>query len=64
MFPMLKQVQYFTPQKKVFGVNTVDNIGQYIKDMGIKGKAIIVTDPGVVATGAADRVEKSELKNL
>ncbi|MCC9293594.1 iron-containing alcohol dehydrogenase [Clostridium sp. WLY-B-L2] len=59
MFPTMKQVEYFTPQRKVFGVNAVDKIGQYIKSMGIKGKAIIVTDPGVVATGAVERIEKS-----
>jgi alcohol dehydrogenase len=59
MFPTLKTVQYFTPQKKVFGVNAVDNIGQYVKDMGITGKAIIITDPGIMSTGAVQRIEKS-----
>ena len=59
MFPMLKEITYLTPQKKVFGVNAVDRIGQHIKDMGIEGKAIIVTDPGVMATGAVGRVEDS-----
>lgn len=59
MFPTLKVIEYLTPQKKVFGVNCVDNIGQYIKDMGIKGRAIVITDPIIRKTGAVDRVEKS-----
>ncbi|MGB9662791.1 MAG: iron-containing alcohol dehydrogenase [Moorellaceae bacterium] len=56
MFPTLKVVEYYTPQKVVFGVNAVDNIGRYIKDMGIQGKAVIVTDPGIAQAGIADRV--------
>ncbi|MQL52625.1 iron-containing alcohol dehydrogenase [Desulfofundulus thermobenzoicus] len=63
MFPMLKVVQYYTPQKVVFGVNAVDNIGQYIKEMGISGKAIIVTDPGVAQAGIADRVAQALKKD-
>ncbi len=59
MFPLLNEITYLTPQKKVFGVNAVDRIGQHIKDMGIEGKAIIITDPGVKATGAVERVEKA-----
>ncbi|SMB99032.1 alcohol dehydrogenase [Thermanaeromonas toyohensis ToBE] len=56
MFPMLKVVEYYTPQQVVFGVNAVDNLGSYIKNKGITGKAIIVTDPGVAQAGIADRV--------
>ncbi|RKO67573.1 iron-containing alcohol dehydrogenase [Desulfofundulus salinus] len=63
MFPMLKVVQYYTPQKVVFGVNAVDNIGQYIKEMGISGKAVIVTDPGVAQAGIADRVVQALKKD-
>lgn len=62
MFPMLKVVQYYTPQKKVFGVNAVDDIGMYIKEMGISGKAIIVTDPGVAQAGLPERVVKAMKK--
>jgi len=63
MFPMLKVVQYYTPQKVVFGVNAVDNIGLYVKEMGISGKAIIVTDPGVAQAGIADRVVQAFKKD-
>jgi alcohol dehydrogenase len=59
MFPMLKVVEYYTPQKVVFGVNAVDNLGRYIKDMGITGKGIIVTDPVIVQTGSAERVSQA-----
>lgn len=59
MFPTMKIVEYNTPQRKVFGVNTVDKIGEYIKKMGLSGKAIIVTDPGVMSTSAIERVQKS-----
>ncbi|AEF94784.1 Alcohol dehydrogenase [Desulfotomaculum nigrificans CO-1-SRB] len=63
MFPTLKEVQYYTPQKIVFGVNAVDKIGQYIKEMGISGKAIIVTDPVLVKTGMVDRVVEALKKD-
>ncbi|SHF54750.1 Iron-containing alcohol dehydrogenase [Desulforamulus putei DSM 12395] len=56
MFPILKEVQYYTPQKIVFGVNAVDNISQHIKEKGWSGKAIIVTDPILAKNGIADRV--------
>lgn len=59
MFPTMKTVQYLTPQKKVIGVNAVDNIGQYVKELGVTGKAIIVTDPGVMATGSVERIKKA-----
>lgn len=56
MFPTLKEVQYYTPQKIVFGVNAVDNITQHIKEKGWNGKVIIVTDPILSTNGIADRV--------
>lgn len=56
MFPMLKVVEYYTPERVVFGVNAVDKLGDYVSDMGISGKAVIVTDPGIVKAGIADRV--------
>ncbi|BAF58665.1 alcohol dehydrogenase [Pelotomaculum thermopropionicum SI] len=59
MFPTLKVVQYYTPQKKVFGVNAVDNIGVYLKEMGLSGKAIIITDPGIAAAGLPERLIKA-----
>jgi len=59
MFPTMKIVEYNSPQRKVFGVNAVDKLGEYIKKMGISGKAVIVTDPGIMATGTVERIQKA-----
>jgi len=59
MFPVMKTIEYFTPQRKVFGVNAVDRIGQYIHKMGLNGKAVIVTDPQIKSTGTIERITRS-----
>jgi alcohol dehydrogenase len=42
----------------VFGVNTVDQLGEMASSLGAK-KVLFVTDPGIVAAGHAARAEKS-----
>src|ERR1035437_1380904 len=39
----------------VFGVNSVDRVGELAREIGAK-KVLLVTDPGIVAAGHADRV--------
>src|SRR5262245_8697528 len=41
----------------VFGVNSVDGVGQLARDLGAK-KVLLVTDAGIVAAGHADRVRR------
>jgi len=41
----------------VFGVNSVDAVGEMAKELGTK-KALLVTDPGIVSAGHADRVTR------
>ncbi|KUK31142.1 MAG: Alcohol dehydrogenase [Thermoanaerobacterales bacterium 50_218] len=57
MFSALKTFETYVPQKVVFGAATTDRIGQYLKEAGISGKAVIITDPGIVKAGIADRVK-------
>src|SRR4051812_32564733 len=42
----------------VFGPNTVDSLGELAQGLGAK-KVLLVTDPGIVAAGHAERVERS-----
>src|ERR1043166_4003991 len=42
----------------VFGVNTVDQIGEMARSLGAK-KVLFVTDPGIVAAGHAARAQAS-----
>lgn len=56
MFPLLQVVRYYKPPRVVFGVNAVDNLGKYAKEMGLSGKAVIITDAGVAKAGIPDRV--------
>jgi alcohol dehydrogenase len=39
----------------VFGVNSVDRVGELAREIGAK-KVLLVTDPGIVVAGHADRV--------
>jgi alcohol dehydrogenase len=42
----------------VFGIDTVSRIGELARETGMK-RVLLVTDPGVVAAGHADRVRQS-----
>jgi len=41
----------------VFGVNSVERVGELARGLGAK-KILLVTDPGIVAAGHAERVER------
>src|SRR5216684_9173304 len=41
----------------VFGVNSVERVGELARELGAK-KVLLVTDPGIVAAGHAERVER------
>src|SRR5438445_1181199 len=41
----------------VFGVNTVERAGELALELGSK-RILLVTDPGIVAAGHADRVRR------
>src|SRR2546423_4673616 len=41
----------------VFGVNSVERVGELARDLGAK-KVLLVTDPGIVAAGHAGRVRQ------
>ena len=63
MFPTFKTFEYHTPGRKVFGINTVDNITEYLKKyIAPSGKAIIVTDPTIAKIGHAQRVADALVK--
>jgi len=49
---------YRNPTKIVFGENTVNDAGIEVSELGCS-KAFIVTDPGVVAAGLVERVQKA-----
>src|SRR6266404_5137656 len=42
----------------VFGVNSVDRAGELARELGAK-KVLLVTDPGIVAAGHAERVHRN-----
>src|SRR3989440_10824881 len=41
----------------VFGVNSVERVGELARELGAK-KVLLVTDPGIVAAGHAGRVHR------
>src|SRR5437016_2436585 len=41
----------------VFGANSVEQVGELARELG-GTKALLVTDPGIVAAGHAERVQK------
>ena len=41
----------------VFGVNSVERVGELARELGAK-KVLLVTDPGIVAAGHVERVER------
>ncbi|MFZ7119823.1 MAG: iron-containing alcohol dehydrogenase [Eubacteriaceae bacterium] len=58
--------KYYTPRKKVFGIDTIDNLGSHIREENINGKAIILSDAGVIEAGitgrAVDALKKANYK--
>jgi alcohol dehydrogenase len=42
----------------VFGVNSIDRVGELARELGAK-KVLLVTDPGIVAAGHAERAQRS-----
>lgn len=57
LFPTLKVHNSYIPHKRVFGVNSVDELGKHIKDAGIPcKKAAIITDKGIAKTDIVARV--------
>ncbi|MDB6111044.1 MAG: adhB [Pedosphaera sp.] len=50
------QFDYQPRTRLVFGVNSVERVGELARELGAK-KILLVTDPGIVAAGHADRVQ-------
>jgi alcohol dehydrogenase len=53
----LASFDYHPRTRMVFGVNSVERVGQLAKDLGAK-RVLIVTDAGIVAAGHAGRVRQ------
>jgi len=47
-----------TRTRLIFGVNSVDRVGELARELGAK-KVLLVTDPGIVAAGHAERAQRS-----
>ena len=64
-FPLLHAFDHQPRTRLVFGVNSVDRVGDLARELGAT-KVLLATDPGIVAAGHADRVrrilESSNLK--
>lgn len=54
---MLVNFNFLVPPTVVFGVDTVNQTGQYVKKLGGR-RAFIVTDPGVAKVGILEKVAK------
>ena len=52
------ELRKFVAPETIFGVGAVDLAGQYASKFGIS-RPLVVTDPGIVAAGWADRVMRS-----
>lgn len=63
MFPLTQVVRYYKPPRIVFGVNAVDNLGKYAREMGLAGRAAIITDAGVAKAGIPARVVEALQKS-
>src|SRR5262249_1651825 len=48
---------YHPRTRMVFGVHSVERVGEMAKELSAK-KVLLVTDPGIVSAGHADRVRK------
>ncbi len=53
---MFSPFQYHSPIEFVFGPGRANDAGDRLKAAGL-GRTLVVTDPGIVATGLADQVE-------
>jgi len=53
----LRSVDYQPRTRLVFGPGSVERVGEVAREIGAK-KALLVTDPGIVAAGHADRVRE------
>src|SRR5437660_2546041 len=53
----LRSFDYQPRTRLVFGVDSVDRVGELAREIGAK-KVLLVTDPGIVAAGHAERVEQ------
>lgn len=51
-----KVSNFFSPKKIVLGTNIVNKVGDEVKTLG-RSKALVVTDPGLVSAGLAERVK-------
>jgi len=51
----LRPFDYEPRTRLVFGVNSAEQVGRLARDLGAR-KVLLVTDPGIVAAGHADRI--------
>ncbi len=54
----LTSFDYRSRTRLVFGVNMVERVGELARELDAK-KILLVTDPGIVAAGHAERVQRS-----
>src|SRR3989449_89214 len=54
----LRPFDYKPRTRLVFGVGSVDQVGELAREIGAK-KVLLVTDPGIVAAGHADHVRRN-----
>ena len=43
----------------IYGLNVVDEVGAYARELSTNGRVLLVTDPGVEEAGHPERVERS-----
>jgi alcohol dehydrogenase len=55
--PALAAFDYQPRTRIVFGLNSVERVGELARDLGAK-RVLLVTDPGIVAAGHAGRVRR------
>ena len=56
--PLLRQFEYHSRTRLVFGVGASNRVGELAKELGGR-RAFVVTDPGIVAAGLLDPTVKS-----
>src|SRR5688572_29657763 len=52
----LSSFDFLPHTRLVFGVNSVERVGELARELGAR-RVLVVTDPGIVTAGHADRVE-------
>jgi alcohol dehydrogenase class IV len=55
--PSLVEFDYQPRTRIIFGLNTVERVGELAGELGAK-RVLLVTDPGIVAAGHPDRVKR------